>query len=55
MTGPIIGISLGDPGGIGPEVVMKSLRLGVYPSDAAYRLFGAEKLIKDEINKLGIK
>jgi len=54
MTGPIIGISLGDPGGIGPEVVMKSLRSGVYPSDAAYRLFGAEKLIKDEINKLGI-
>ena len=57
MSGPIIGISLGDPGGIGPEVVVKSLRPGVYPSsfDAAYRLFGTEKLIEAEIKKLGIK
>lgn len=56
MTVPIIGISIGDPGGIGPEVVIKALYQGVYPSSSrpVFRLFGSEKVIRREINRLAI-
>lgn len=39
---PTIGITLGDPAGIGPEVVQKAIRSGRLPDQFEYRLIGAE-------------
>jgi 4-hydroxythreonine-4-phosphate dehydrogenase len=48
MTRPRIGITLGDPGGVGPEVTLKSLcSLSSLP-DANYVLFGSKTVIDNE-------
>ena len=48
MTLPKIGITLGDPGGIGPEVTLKSLSsLSALPA-ARYVLFGSHSVIDHE-------
>lgn len=48
MTRPRIGITLGDPGGIGPEVVLKSLSdLSSLP-DSDFVLFGSKTVIDNE-------
>ena len=45
MTLPKIGITLGDPGGVGPEVTLKSLSdISVFP-DVHYVLFGSRAVI----------
>jgi len=55
MTLPRIGITLGDPGGIGPEIVIKSLsNLSVLP-EAHYLLFGSSSVLEEEENSLGLK
>lgn len=40
LTRPVIGYTLGDQAGIGPEVIRKAL--AALPADAEYRLIGAE-------------
>ena len=48
MTLPKIGISLGDPGGIGPEVTLKALASKNSLPKAHYILFGSSLIIKEE-------
>jgi len=48
MTLPKIGITLGDPGGIGPEVTLKSLSSFSSLPDAQYILFGSQTVIDCE-------
>ncbi len=54
MTPPRIGITLGDPGGIGPEIVVKAFS-GRYPLPRAnYVFFGSGRLIQEEEKSLGL-
>ncbi len=54
MTLPRIGITLGDPGGIGPEVTLKSLsKKGVFPP-ARHILFGSRSLIQSTLKFSGL-
>jgi 4-hydroxythreonine-4-phosphate dehydrogenase len=55
MTLPRIGITLGDPGGIGPEVVLKALSSLSSLPRAKYILFGSTQVIEEEKCKSGIK
>jgi 4-hydroxythreonine-4-phosphate dehydrogenase len=48
MTPPRIGITLGDPGGIGPEVVLKSLSALSSLPESQFVLFGSRNLIDYE-------
>ncbi len=54
MTIPKIGISLGDPGGIGPEITLKALsRVSSLP-DAHYVIFGSLQLLNKTSETLGL-
>jgi 4-hydroxythreonine-4-phosphate dehydrogenase len=54
MIPPKVGITLGDPGGIGPEIVVKAFS-GRYPLPRAqYILFGSRQIIKKEEKALGL-
>ncbi len=53
MTLPRIGITLGDPGGIGPEVTLKALASPQLP-DAEFVLFGARSVILSESDRQGL-
>ena len=55
MTVPTIGVTCGDPGGIGPEVVVKALaRRGALPA-AAYVVFADPRVIEAEEERLGLR
>ena len=54
MTLPKIGITLGDPGGIGPEVTLKSLGSLSSLPDAQYVLFGSQGVINHECSSLNL-
>ena len=55
MTVPTIGVTSGDPGGIGPEVVAKTLaRPGSLPP-AAYVLFADPRVVEAEERRLGLR
>ena len=54
MTLPRIGITLGDPGGIGPEVTLKSLSQQDILGRAKYILFGASALIEESLEFLDL-
>ncbi len=55
MTVPRIGVTPGDPGGIGPEVVVKTLsRPSVLPP-AAYVLFADSRIVAAEEKRLGLR
>jgi 4-hydroxythreonine-4-phosphate dehydrogenase len=54
MTLPRIGITLGDPGGIGPEIVLKAFS-GTFVLPAAdYVLFGSSRVLENEAKILGL-
>lgn len=53
MTRPRIGLTCGDPGGIGPEVTLKTLAWPELP-DAEYRLFGPPSFLRAEAERLGL-
>jgi len=53
MTLPRIGITLGDPGGIGPEITLKALASPGLP-EAEFILFGARTVILSESDRLGL-
>lgn len=55
MTLPKIGITLGDPGGIGPEVILKALDSKNFIPKAHYILFGSSFLIEEEKKALGVE
>ena len=45
MTVPGIGVTLGDPGGVGPEVVLKSLTELPLPADVRIVVFGDHRIV----------
>lgn len=51
---PSIGITIGDPGGIGPEVILKSLTHIHQLPKARYILFGPSHFFRTEINRLNL-
>ena len=55
MTGiPRIGITLGDPAGIGPEIVVKALSRSSQLPRAAYVIFGSGRVLEDEQKAQGL-
>ncbi len=50
----LIGITVGDPGGIGPEVVLESLVSPEIRDAANYIIIGPEKVLSDIVDNLGI-
>jgi len=54
MSLPRIGITLGDPGGIGPETVLKALSPGNSLPKISYLLFGSSSVIEEEKRILGL-
>jgi 4-hydroxythreonine-4-phosphate dehydrogenase len=54
MTLPRIGITLGDPGGVGPEVTLRALSLLPSLPPAHYILFGSRGLIEKERDALNL-
>ncbi len=54
MSLPKIGITLGDPGGIGPETVLKAFSPGNSLPQVSYLLFGSSSVIEEEKRILGI-
>lgn len=54
MTPPRIGITLGDPGGIGPEVTLKSLSRKDVSSSSNFILFGSRSVIQKTLEYLGL-
>lgn len=54
MTLPKIGITLGDPGGIGPEIVLKAFSGKFSLPQADYILFGSSQILDDEGKNLGL-
>jgi len=55
MSLPRIGITLGDPGGIGPEIVVKALADQASLPDARYLLFANAFIVEDQERSLGLK
>ena len=54
MTLPRIGISIGDPAGIGPEVTLRALFLSGALPPARYVLFGSRPVLEKEATACGI-
>jgi 4-hydroxythreonine-4-phosphate dehydrogenase len=54
MSLPRIGVTLGDPGGIGPEIVVKALLRWPELPRAHYVLFGTRELLDREEKALGV-
>ena len=50
-----IGITLGDPGGIGPEIVLKALAGDYDLPEASYVLFGSARVLWEEERTLGFR
>jgi 4-hydroxythreonine-4-phosphate dehydrogenase len=55
MNPPRIGISAGDPGGIGPEVSLRALMESELPPGAQFVLFGPRRLLEAEAEAIGLK
>jgi len=55
MTLPKIGITLGDPGGIGPEIVLKAFSGNFVLPCAEYILFGSSHVLREEEKTLGLR
>ena len=55
MTVPTIGVTAGDPGGIGPEVVVKALARADELPAAAFVLFADPRVIEAEEARLGLR
>ncbi len=55
MTVPTIGITSGDPGGIGPEIVIKALSRAAFLPPAAYVLYADPRVIEAEEKRLGLR
>jgi 4-hydroxythreonine-4-phosphate dehydrogenase len=50
----LIGITMGDPGGIGPEVILKALASPEIRAASNYVIIGSEKVLSDTADNLGI-
>ncbi|MDD8025220.1 MAG: 4-hydroxythreonine-4-phosphate dehydrogenase PdxA [Acidobacteriota bacterium] len=54
MSLPLIGVTLGDPGGIGPEIAVKALLRWPELPPAHFVLFGTTELLRREERSLGV-
>jgi len=54
MTVPRIGLAAGDPGGVGPEVVVKTLNRADLLPPAAYIVFADPRVLEAEERRLGL-
>lgn len=52
---PLIGITLGDPSGIGPEIIAKSLAAGRLYNEVRPLVIGSGKIVKRELGGLGLQ
>lgn len=55
MTLPRVGITLGDPGGVGPEVVLKAFAGDYALPPAEYVILGSERVLRAEERITGIR
>jgi 4-hydroxythreonine-4-phosphate dehydrogenase len=55
MRVPRIGISLGDPGGVGPEIILKALESVARPAEAAFVVFGDARVLEAEAARQGLR
>ncbi len=55
MTVPRIGLTAGDPGGVGPEVALKTLAGRAALPPAAYVLFADPRILEAERRRLGLR
>jgi len=55
MNIPKIGITLGDPGGIGPEIVLKALSSKTSLPKTSFIIFGSSQLVEQEKLALGLE
>jgi 4-hydroxythreonine-4-phosphate dehydrogenase len=55
MTVPRIGVTTGDPGGVGPEVAVKALVRASSLPPAAYILFSDPRVVEGEERRLGVR
>ena len=55
MTVPRVGVTAGDPGGIGPEVAVKSLSRPDGLPPASYVLFAPASVVEAEEKRLGVR
>ena len=55
MSKPIIAITMGDPAGIGPEVILKALGQDEVRESARFLIFGDANILHREANKLDFK
>jgi len=55
MTVPRIGVSLGDPAGIGPEIVVRTLARSSGLPPAAYILFADARIVEAAERRLGLR
>jgi 4-hydroxythreonine-4-phosphate dehydrogenase len=55
MTVPRIGVTLGDPGGVGPEIVLKALAGDYLLPTAAYVLFGNSHIVSGAARALNLR
>lgn len=54
MSAPLLLITLGDPAGIGPEVIVKALQLWQPPENLRVRLIGEYSLLDEAAARLGL-
>ena len=55
MTVPTIGVTCGDPAGIGPEIIVKTLARAEALPAASYVVFAAPRVIEAEEDRLGFR
>lgn len=55
LKSPRIGVTLGDPGGIGPEVVLKSFQNRTALPPARYVLFGSVPVLEKAVRETGVR
>jgi 4-hydroxythreonine-4-phosphate dehydrogenase len=55
MTLPAIGISLGDPGGVGPEIILKAFSGRASLPEARYIVFGGRSILEEAAEALGLR
>jgi len=51
---PLLGVTMGDPAGVGPEVLLQALALGPLPGGARVRVFADRGVLEERAARLGL-
>lgn len=54
MSDPVIGLTLGDPAGIGPEIILHYLKNPANLPEARYLIFGQKEILESWCRRLGL-